>query len=212
MDPGTDLTIENPSIFVRLGRIIVKKIKELQEALTVNTELGAAAVEGTEFVLEVNRQQQVQITVLEGRVKLYPRHPTPEAGRRRPVSYGAGERALLDSTRAVRMAPLTRETTDSLRRRFSHLTGRVRISEDSATIRRRAVSRGADRLVPCSIPNLSGLTEQQATDSLRSAGMQVGQISRGSGDTVVDQDPTPGSARCGTVVSFTLGTAPDIIR
>lgn len=123
MDPGTDLTIENPSIFVRVGRIIVKKLKEVAEAFTVKTELGAAAVEGTEFVFEVNRRNEVEVTVLVGRVKVYPR----EGARwRDTVTFVGGERGRLDSARAARLAPLTPRAIDSLRRHIRHLEITIR--------------------------------------------------------------------------------------
>jgi hypothetical protein len=106
-----------------VGRIIVKKLKEVAEALTVNTELGAAAVEGTEFIFEVNRRNQVELTVLEGRVKVYPR----EGARwRDTLTYVGGERGWLDSSRAARLAPLTPEATELLRRRIKHLEITVR--------------------------------------------------------------------------------------
>ena len=122
MDPGTDLTIENPSIFVRVGRIIVKKIKEIKEALTVKTELGAAVVQGTEFVFEVNRRQQVLLTVLDGRVTMMPRGG---ARWQDTVTYVAGERGSFDAARISRMPPLSRLAIDSLRRRIDHVSSMV---------------------------------------------------------------------------------------
>jgi len=85
-EPGTDATIENPSIFLRIGKLIVKKLKEVKEKLTVNSQFVSAGVEGTEFVYEVTREQTVRIAVLEGRVTVHSR-----AGGWDSVSYVAGE-------------------------------------------------------------------------------------------------------------------------
>jgi hypothetical protein len=132
MDPGTDLTLENPSIFVRLGRVIVKKIGEVREALTVKTTLGTAAVEGTEFVLEVDRGQVVQVTVLEGQVKIY---PAEGLAWRDTLTYVPGKRGRLDSARFEWLTPLSASAADSIRRRIKHLestAGAPAIEADSS--------------------------------------------------------------------------------
>jgi hypothetical protein len=184
MDPGTDLTIENPSIFVRIGRIIVKKIEEVAEAFTVNTEFGAAAVEGTEFIFEVNRQNVVELTVLEGRVKVFPRG---SARWQDTVAYVAGERGRLDAARAARLTRLTPRVTDSLRRRIKHLEITLRPEvpdvmglpggEAEAELKRHG-------LVPLVIPVIT----RQAQPALRRA---LGQVPRVG--TVVATDPPVGS-------------------
>jgi hypothetical protein len=125
MDPSTELTIENPSVFVRVGRIIVKKLKEIRQAFTVRTELGSAAVEGTEFVLEIDRQRQVQITMLEGQVKVYPAeglawHDT--------LTYVAGNRGQFNSDRFEWLAALSASEMDSVRRRIKDVEIAAKLS------------------------------------------------------------------------------------
>jgi ferric-dicitrate binding protein FerR (iron transport regulator) len=114
LEPGTDLTVENPSIFVRVGRVIIKKVKNIREALTVRTELGAAVVEGTEFVFEVAPTQQVSISVLEGLIRVY-----PLAARWTDTStYVAGERVTFDSLRITKLPALTSAAVTALRSRI----------------------------------------------------------------------------------------------
>lgn len=114
LEPGTDLTIENPSIFVRAGRVIIKKVKRIRERLTVKTELGAAVVEGTEFVFEVDSSRQVTISVLEGLIRVY-----PLAARWTDTStYVAGEQVVFDSLRITRLPLLDALLIRELRRRI----------------------------------------------------------------------------------------------
>jgi ferric-dicitrate binding protein FerR (iron transport regulator) len=114
MESRTDLTIENPSIFVRAGRVIIKRVKQLREKLTVRTELGAAVVEGTEFVFEVDTSRQVKISVLEGLIRVYPL----AARWTDTTTYVAGEQVVFDSLRITRLPPLAAAEVTALRRRI----------------------------------------------------------------------------------------------
>jgi ferric-dicitrate binding protein FerR (iron transport regulator) len=114
VDPTTDITIENPSIFVRAGRVLVKKLKQIRERLTVRTELGAAVVEGTEFVFEVAPTRRVTISVLEGQIRVYPR----AARWTDTTTYVAGERVTFDSLHITRLAPLSSAAVTALRTRI----------------------------------------------------------------------------------------------
>ena len=73
VEPGTELSIENPSIFVKVGRLIVKTVRRTREALRLNSRFVSAAVEGTVFVFEVTREDVVRLSVLEGSVFVSPR-------------------------------------------------------------------------------------------------------------------------------------------
>jgi len=115
LDPGTDLTIENPSILLRVGRVIVKRIGQIREALTVKTEFGAAAVEGTEFVFEVDPGGRARVSVLEGRVTVFPR----AARWRDTVAVSAREGVEYDSLRITRLPLLAAEVERALRRRIA---------------------------------------------------------------------------------------------
>jgi hypothetical protein len=115
LERSTDLTIENPSIFVRTGRLIVRKIRRIREALTVRTELGAAVVEGTEFVFEVHPSRQVTIAVLEGGIRVYPR----AARWTDTTAYVAGEQVTFDSLQIRKLAPLSAAEVAALRERIT---------------------------------------------------------------------------------------------
>jgi hypothetical protein len=117
LDPGTDLTIENPSIFLRAGRVIVKQIARIREALTVKTVFGAATVEGTEFVFEVDPAGQVRVYVLEGRVKVYPL----AARWTDTTAVEAGDGVVFDSLRISRLAPLAPAVASQLRGRIADI-------------------------------------------------------------------------------------------
>ena len=86
VEPGSEISIENPSIFVRVGKLFLKKVRQTREALRLNTIFVSAGVEGTEFVFEVTRDGVVRLTVLEGSVFLSSR-TMAWAG----ATYGAGQ-------------------------------------------------------------------------------------------------------------------------
>ena len=73
VEPGSIISIENPSIFVTVGKLFLRKIKEASEKLRLNTRFTSAGVEGTEFIFEVLPDQSVRLTVLEGSVWIRPR-------------------------------------------------------------------------------------------------------------------------------------------
>jgi len=147
-EPGTVAKVENPSIFVKIGKLIIKKIKEVTKPLTVNTEFVSAGVEGTEFVFEVTRDSAVQIAVLEGRVVVH----SPLA-RWDSTTYEAGEAGMINA----RSAP-------SPRRKL-----------DPATVRDiRAHIREVEQRVRPAVPNVNGLTEPAARDALATAGLRIG--------------------------------------
>jgi len=188
MDPGTDLTIENPSIFVRVGRIIVKKLHDIGEQLTVNTELGAAAVEGTEFVLEVSRHQRVRIAVLDGRVRVFPKAAARWSD---TVSYVAGEQGVFDSARVMRPERLSPRVTDSLRRRIREI----------------------ETAVHPQVPDVVGLTEADARAELQRHGLvpvvvpvvtRQGRSGPAVGTVVATSPPAGGNIRQGARVSLSV--------
>jgi hypothetical protein len=230
MEPGTDVTIENPSIFVRIGKVIIKKVKEIAEKLTVNTEVGAAAVEGTQFVVEVTREHQVQVTVLEGRVKVYPVHL---AAWRDTSFYVAGEQGAITAARITRMAPLSVEATTLLQRRIIGVERVVRPAgtragvitrppdvtrvPDTSAVSPALRSRVDPRILAvrrnCIVPTLLRLTEAQARRLLTDGSWAVGDIRRGIGETITAQDPAAkASVACGAKVSFTIGTMLQRVR
>lgn len=73
VEPGTEMNIENPSIFLSVGRLFLRKLRQAKEVLRLNTEFVSAGVEGTEFLFEVTEDDAVRLTVLEGRVSIHQR-------------------------------------------------------------------------------------------------------------------------------------------
>jgi hypothetical protein len=115
LKPGTDVTIENPKILLRFGGMIVKRIRKVRQALTVQTTLVAAVTEGTEFVLEVDSQPRATLTVIEGRVKVYPR-----AARWTDTTYySQGDRVVFDSLGISQLAALEAVEVSVLERRIA---------------------------------------------------------------------------------------------
>ena len=149
-EPGTDATIENPSIFVRLGKLIVKTVQALKEKLKVNDQFVSSGVEGTLFTYEVTREQ-TRIMVLEGRVTVH-----SKTGRWDSVSYVGGEGGTIRAT-----GPPSRMRVDPA---------------TAAAIRRRvAVVEAAARPA---VPDLRGQPEAEARPALEQLGFRVGSVNR----------------------------------
>jgi hypothetical protein len=62
--PDTDITILNPTIFQKIGKAVVKKLKQVREAFRVETEYVKAGPKGTEFAISVDRASVVSVVVL----------------------------------------------------------------------------------------------------------------------------------------------------
>ncbi|HEU5217696.1 MAG TPA: PASTA domain-containing protein [Gemmatimonadales bacterium] len=152
IEPGTDATIENPSIFVRFGKLIVKVIKEVKEKLTVNSEFTSAGVEGTEFVYEVTRDQTVHIAVLIGRVTV-----SDKRGGWAAVSYTTGQAGTIRRGAAPsRMGQIDPATEQAIRRRIQVVEGIARPG----------------------VPDLRGMREEDARGALEANGLRLGAINR----------------------------------
>ena len=118
VEPGSRLTIENPSIMVRFGKLIVKAIGVIKEKLTVNNEFASAGVEGTVFTYELTREAILRISVLEGSVHVKPSEYE--------ITYGAGEGGTITPFRPPqRMLPLAADTA-AVRRRIQVVERAVR--------------------------------------------------------------------------------------
>ena len=83
LEPESELEILNPSIFVRIGAAIVKKLREIRETLEAQTEYTIAAPEGTLFKIEV-RKDTATYKVVEGQLRVSSRY-----GAWPPVVLGA---------------------------------------------------------------------------------------------------------------------------
>jgi hypothetical protein len=206
-EPGTVAKIENPSIFVKIGKLIIKKLKEVKEALTVNNEFVSAGAEGTEFVFEVTPDSAVQLAVLEGRVVVHSR-----LARWDSTTYEAGEGGMISAG-----------SPPGPRRRL-----------DPATVRDiRQHIREVERVVRPAMPNVIGLAEAVARDAIATAGLRVGStrktITRSARPGVVVATIPPGGTRVRAgdrvtlqvedsslvvpqVVGLSLGQAVEVLR
>ena len=119
-EPGTEARIENPSIFLRVGKILVKGLEKVKKELTVNSQFTSAGVEGTIFVYEVSPDQTTRIAVLEGRVTVDTRdYPA--------VTYEARETGTFPpDAPPSRMRPLDPLTERAIRER-------IRVVEESVS-------------------------------------------------------------------------------
>ena len=176
LDPGTDVTIENTSVVVRVGRVIIKQLAEGKAALTVKTETGTALAEGAEFIFEVRRDRSVAVTVLAGRVRVF---PIGRAGRPDTVLYVGGERGgwLAAGPGMTRPDPVPGPAADSLRRRIADI----------------------ERVVRPEVADVAGMPEAKARQELERRGFRVTTASVRTGRVpvglVVHAVPAPGTRR-----------------
>ena len=151
-EPGTDATIENPSIFMRIGKLIVKALKAVKEALTVNSQFVSAGVEGTVFVYEVTREQTTHVAVLEGRVTV-----RSKSGGWDSVTYVAGETGTIRAgTAPSRMQPLDPAAARSVQQRIRDVENAARPE----------------------VPDLRGQRESAARPALEARGFVLGFVNR----------------------------------
>lgn len=179
LSPGTEISI-SPDIFVNLGRVIVKKLREIREKFTVETKYVNAGVEHTEFAVSVDRADVVSVVVLEGTVTLESttqRWPPQTVGARAGATIRAGQ---LPSRRE-------RVPQEELDRTFGW-------------------GRRVEAIAFPAVPDLTGLPLDQAKTQLGRAGLRVGRIQRIAGEpvgTVLRQSRRAGErVRPGTLVDL----------
>ncbi len=195
LDTSTAVRIENPSIFVTIGDVFAKVVERVREALTINSEFTTAAVQGTEFLFSVHRDQVVTIIVLEGQVTAQLRD-----GRYPPVVYGSLQRGRLRPGQPPdRMGVVSRAEAE----------GAVQWARE------------AERVIVVRVPDVRGLPLEQARAVIERAGFQVlvtGQVTGNAPPgSVIDQNPRPEqSARPGEYVRLTVESRslvlPDVRR
>jgi beta-lactam-binding protein with PASTA domain len=189
----TDITILNPTIFQKIGKAIVKKLKEIREKFRVETEYVNAGVEHTEFAISVDRANVVSVVVLEGEVTLESRAQTWA-----PQTIGPRQSAVVRSgqlpSRRDRLPQADLDRTFGWARRVEAIT------------------------LPAVIPNLSGLTVDEARRQLSAAGVQAGSVRQVAGQpvgTVLRQGiPAGQRVRLGTRVDLDVAgesTVPNVM-
>jgi len=188
----TDITILNPTIFQRIGRAVVKKLKEIREKFRVETEYVNAGVEHTEFAISVDRANVVSVVVLEGEVTIESRAQTWA-----PQTIGPRQAAV------VRSGQLPSRRDRLPQSEIDRTFGWARRVEAIA--------------LPAVIPNLSGLTSDEARRQLGQAGLQAGNVRQVAGQpvgTVLRQSlPAGQRVRLGTRVDLEVAgesTVPNV--
>ena len=185
--PATEIVLENPSIFVKIGKVfykIRKQLEEIREELKVENEFASAGAEGTKFLFAVGPQNEVDVAVLEGSVRVSPRNDTMWT----PVVYGPLEWGIIRADRPPeRQTNLTRGDIQS----------------------QIAWAQEVDVLTAAEIPSLPGMIEAEARRILADLRLEIGDVTytvTGEVDAgvVISQDPAPGAARVGDPVDLVV--------
>jgi PASTA domain/FecR protein len=195
LEPGTDIEVLNPSLFMRVGQAFVQTAQRVREYLKIKTEFVVAGVEGTQFVATV-RGDEFLVSVVEGHVKV--ESPT---GAWPPRTYGPLDQGRVRRGQPPeRMAPLAPRQVDAIREEF----------------------RRVDDVVRRKVPPLIGTRLDVARAALEQAGLAMGRVSQritvdAPAGSVLDQDPSAGGVvRAGARVNLTVAVAgvrvPDLTR
>jgi hypothetical protein len=172
--PTSDIEIH--SIFVKIGKVLVKTFKKIKDEFTVESEYVTAGPEGTEFLVEVDGSV-TEVTVVEGRVLL--EFPTTL---NQPVY-------VTDRTKAT--VKNEGETVSS----FTSDVSTARLNE----IRQWVVN--AERVINPEVPQLVNLQIGEARARLRSVGLEIREREKITGR--VDAGVVTGqSPRAGAVVDI----------
>lgn len=184
----TEITLRNPSIFVKIGEIFLvvrKRLEEIREKLEAEHEFATAGPESTEFLFAVNTARELKVAVVEGAILVSPRGESNWA----PVLYRTREQGVVRGPLPPeRMPDLSIEEADSL--------------ADWA--------REVDRLTAIDIPSVTGMQEREALARLAEQNLVPGRVQhRITGEfeagTVISQEPAPGTTqRIGDTVDLVI--------
>lgn len=164
------------SIFVKIGTVVTRVLKKVQDKFEVESEYAVAGAESTEFLIAVGPAGEYRCAVIEGRVQV--RSQSKEWS---PVSLARGEEATGRPGASVDVRELDRDDYNALVQRVNAIESAHRPS--------------SARLV---VPDVTGLPEAEARQTLLDHGLDVGgvtgRITGGTSiGTVLDQSPAPGS-------------------
>ena len=150
--PSTRVKILNPSLGIDFGKIFLK----VKGYFNIHFEYGTAGSEGTEYLVEADRAQNVRITVLEGVVRL-----SSKSNSWRTQRLGEREQARLTPAQA----PQTRRLGQS---EFNEMINEInRVWEGTGR-----------RDIPVIVPDLGGMPRSRAIETLRRERLQSGQVTR----------------------------------
>lgn len=172
LDTGTVIIIENPTIFVKLGQLFIRKLLGKPDSMTVHTNHATILDKGTSFFVRVDNDDRAQVIVVDGAVTVSPRNGASWPER----VYRAGEAATLIGTNE----PVSTRVPASA------------IEAEMTWVRR------VDALTRVRMPRLDSLTESQARDALSRIGMRVLFVLQKTTGTatpghVIEQTPTADS-------------------
>lgn len=193
LEPGSQARIS--SLWLDRGRAIVRKLVErARRVFKVENQHSAAGASGTIYVISVEENGAMQVSVLEGEVTVEPKNRVWDPGlySGNTVRYGPLEQGLIPADGdPQRMAPMSREEAGAIRRTIEEVA----------------------RAITIEIPDVRGRAEGEAREILAAAGLVVGRVDRRmSGQVppgaVLSQSPEPGrSVRAGTPVSLVVEEA-----
>jgi hypothetical protein len=188
LDTGTIVVIENPSIFVKLGQLFIRKISGKPDTMTVHTNHATILDKGTSFFVRVPRSDSAQVFVAEGAVTVSPNGGPPWPD----MVYRAGEGGTFVGDRPP------------VRMRVPQST----INAELSWVRR------VDDLTRVRMPKLDSLTENQARDALSRVGLKVLFVQKkitgaAAPGYVIEQSPLAGEyASRGSFVTFVVEDQP----
>lgn len=184
LEPGTDVEVLNPSLFMRIGQAFVQTAQRVREYLKIKTEFVVAGVEGTQFVATVQGEEFL-VSVVEGQVKV--ESPTGAWPAR---TYGPRDQGRVRRGQPPeRMAPLDPRQVDAIRDRFRQVDAVVRrrvpqvqgmrLDEALALLERSGLGRGRvnERITGAAVGSVIG--QQPAAGTVVRAGARVDLIVEG---------------------------------
>jgi len=175
------------SLFTKIGKVVVRVLKKVQDQFEVESEYAVAGAEGTQFLVAVGPDQEYRCAVLEGVVDLH-----SPAGQWPPVSISRGQEAVGRPGVPVTTRELDRRELNDLVREVNEV---VRASDDRAEL---------------VAPDVTGLPEGEARRTLEAHGLAAGAVEpritgRAPVGTVVEQRPPPGGrVRAGGRIDLTV--------
>lgn len=185
------------SVFVKVGKVVVRVLKKLQDTFEVESDYAVAGAEGTEFLVAVGPDQAYRCAVLEGLVQL--RSPT---GQWTAVALAGGEVAVGRPGDPISTRDLDPAELNDLVREVNEV---VRAYDDRAQLL---------------APDVLGLPVAEARRTVEAYGFTAGEAEpritgREPVGTVIEQRPPPGGrlparGRIGLVVEAEPSTVPDL--
>jgi hypothetical protein len=185
LDTGTAVYIENPSLFLRIGRAFIEKLTGARDTMTTKTKVVVLHDAGTRYLVTVPSANRTLVTVVDGSVRA-----EPTDGRVERWVYGPLERGEIVAGQPPRR--MGRIPPDELERELRWV-------------------RAVERVSRIRVPSVDSMTEANARATLERAGMRVFLVRRtdagaARANLVVEQQPAAGdSVAPNTFVNLVLG-------